>query len=56
MWVHEGTSDPELEHVIISLCIIIISNVYESLVGPIKGQKLGNKARVTQALKPTTPP
>ena len=39
MWVHEGTSDPELEHVIISLCIIIISNVYESLVGPIKGQK-----------------
>ena len=32
----------------------IISNVYESLVGPIKGQKLGNKARVAQALKLTT--
>ena len=54
MWVHEGTSDPEFEHVIISLCIIIISNVYESLVGPIKGIKFGNKARVAQALKLTT--
>ena len=60
MCAHGGTSDPFSRCIIKSKCIgndavcyrkprdvlISQSNVCESLVGPLKGQKLGNKARV----------
>ena len=68
MCPHGGTSDPFSRCIIRSKCIrndvicyrkqcdVIISqsNVYLSLVRPIKGHVWGNKARVAYALEMTT--